>query len=183
MKKIFKNPFIIFLLIFIIVFILIFVNKNSKTLNNYNIGEKLIVQFKWYTWSYILDLNTLKYSTFNSSFNNINVPSLKNIEKVYNYDKRYYYTENWIYDINNNNIYKFWTPSYSVKYWTKDWKYLINNDSQIVYLFNYFIPQRIWIFVPHIIEIWTWKSNQLLIYDENWKIMSIEKILWYILDN
>ena len=199
MKKIYKNiikTFIVLSLIIWFIFLYWYFKKIQRNLVEYNINEQLVVKFIDDDNKYLLNLNNWKlewiikeYKKYSYDFifeENIDYETPeKNIQiynrLIYNQNNEYYFDYRlWIYNKNKEINYRFMYPWYHEAYWSQDWKYLITKEWFILRMFDLFIPIRSSWQTIAITEPSTWKRIWLIIQDENWKVLEVETILWYV---
>lgn len=171
-----------FILLIIIIFWLWYLKRYMYDLKETNINEKIVVKFKWKEDNFLLDLNTKEFNIFKWEYIQIDNTKLNIETKIYSPNWNFYFNIFWLYNSNNNLLKKTWLcPIDKCKiFWTKDSKYLIRMDWHVVRLFWLFFSTATVQQVIHIIEPETKKSKQILLFDENWKLLEIESILWYV---
>lgn len=178
MYKRIKNIVILIILIMIWVGIYLY-NKNTSSLD-ISIKEQLVVKLYKDDSKYIINLNKFNWNKYqlnqeNSKYNWNYIDISSNIwnDKTYSQDMNKYFF-NWkIYK--NGNLFidysKLWTL---IEYFSLDSKYFITYKPFDIkcYDCNYF----------YIYNLDNKKSIKFSLYWENWEILIIENILWYVLN-
>lgn len=178
MKKIIVTILIVFLLLSGI-FWLAYIKNVTNTLNETSIQEDVIITFEWKEWTFILNPNTWEFWEFSWEFDN-KASRISNLdEKIYDSKQEYYYKKSGLYDNNEKLIMKSWLyPSDFDALWTQGDHYLIRTDGHVVKMFWLFFSTPTTEKVIHVLEPSTKKSKQILLYDEKWLLLKIDKILW-----
>jgi len=147
-----------------------------------NITEKVVLKFKWKEDNFLLDLNTSEFIIFKWEYIKINNEKLNINSKIYSPNWDFYFKMSWIFNLNNKMINRthLYPNNNFQAFWTKDSKYLIRMDWHVVRLFWLFFSTPTVQQVIHIVEPETKKSKQILLFDENWKLLEVESILWYV---
>lgn len=172
-----------FILLIIVIFWLWYLKRYMYDLKETIINEKIVVKFKWKEDNFLLNLNTKELNIFKWEYIEINNSKLNIETKIYSPNWNFYFKMSWIFNSNNNKmINRTWLypNNYFNAFWTKDSKYLIRMDWHVVRLFWLFFSTATVQQVIHIIEPESKKSKQILLFDENWKLLEIESILWYV---
>lgn len=181
-----KKKLNIILLIVLLTFLLVwfkYINVENSKLKNYNIWEKLVITFtSEKSNKYIFNLNSWKYDIYDWIYKIINEYTIDDAiswKKVYNNTKKYFIDWDWIlYQSNWKQVYL--SDTIYWKAWSTDWNYLFSKEKLITRMFWLFFKKRLWNYWLTLIEAKTWKNKQFIFYNKNWKIMSVEKILWYV---
>lgn len=191
MKKFLKIIFIIFIIIWLI-FWLWYYSKIKRDLVDYNISEKIVVKFEDDDNKYLVNLNDWSYIKYDWRYkeydydfeidwdNDDDVRSL-NHRKFYNQNNTYYFDYRiWIYNQNNERIFRFINSWFFEAYWSQDWKYLIARSWYIARMFGLFLQVETANTVFTIVEPESWKMKQLILWKPWDKFINIKSILWYI---
>lgn len=171
-----------FIILIVIIFWLWYLTRYMYDLKETNINEKIVVKLKWKEDNFLLNLNNNEINTFKWEY--IEIDNLKlNIDtKIYSPNWNFYFKMSGIFNLNDKMINRtsLYPNSNFNAFWTKDSKYLIRMDGHVVRLFWLFFSTPTVQQVIHVIEPETKKSKQILLFDENWKLLEIESILWYV---
>lgn len=157
-------------------------NVKSKELKDYYIQEKLVIQFEWDENKYLVDLNKNTFLQYKWAFNEINTKKW-DWWNYYDLNKKYYINYKWLYSSDNKLKYYFswpWIISQDF-YFDKSDKYLIKKEWYIFYWLWWLFSKRGFPMIISIIEKNDWKYRSIILKD-NWKLMRVEKILWYVLE-
>ncbi|NVP17679.1 hypothetical protein HUU51_03090 [Candidatus Gracilibacteria bacterium] len=171
------------ILVIIMIFGLGYLTRYMYDLKETNINEKIVIKFKGKEDNFLLDLNTKEFNIFKGEYIEINNSKLNIETKIYSPNGNFYFKMSGIFNSNNNKmINRAWLypNNYFNAFWTKDSKYLIRMDGHVVRLFGLFFSTPTVQQVIHIIEPETKKSKQILLFDENLKLLEIESILGYV---
>ncbi len=181
MKKVYKVILIIISFI-VLIFWLWYITRVMNDLKETNIKEYIIVSLKWKSWLFLIDPNTEKIETFSWAYNKIEKVSLDIKTRVFSPNKEYYFNIWWIFSKKNVLLNRTWLSPIndSSTFWTNDSKYLIRTDWRVVRLFWMFFSTPTLEQVIHVVDPATKKSKQILLYDENGKLLQVESIEWYI---
>lgn len=176
---------IVIILVIILIFWIWYITRMIYDLKEINIRENIILSIKWKEWLFILNPNNEEIKSFSWNFSKLEDINLSISTKIYNPNNKYYFNISGVYNNNDKLLNRTWLcPIKNCKaFWTEDSNYLIRMDWHVVRLFWLFFSTPTVQQVIHIIEPETKKSKQILLYDENWKLMEIEKIEGYVLDN
>lgn len=180
MKKI-NKILLLFISLVIIIFRLWYGTRIIYDLKETNINEKIVLTIKWKEWNFLLNLNTYEIKSFTWNYIELNNTKLDIYTKIYSPNWKFYFKIFWVYDYLDNLLNETWLcPIDKCKFfWTKDSKYLIRMDWRVVRMFWLFFSTPTIQQVIHIIEPETKKSKQILLYDENWKLIEVDEIKWY----
>lgn len=181
MKKV-KKIFTALLLFTLLVFWLWYLTRIMYDLKNTEIKENIVLTLKWKQGLYLLNPNTEKITSFSWSYIRIKNEKIDLDSKIYSLNKEYFFSIYGVLDRNGKVINETWLCPIEtcVAFWTEDGKYLIRTDGHVVRMFGLFFSTPTVEQVIHIIEPSTKKSKQILLYDESWKLLQVDKIEGYI---
>lgn len=182
MKKIYKLILIIISFL-LLIFWLWYITRVVSDLKETSIKENIIVSLIWKWWLFLINPNTEKIESFSWNYNKVEEVSLDINTKIFSPNKEFYFNIWWVF--NNKDIILNTTWLCPIKkcsvFWTNDSQYLIRTDWHVVRLFWMFFSTPTLEQVIHVIEPNTKKSKQILLYDEDWKLLQIDRIKWYII--
>lgn len=180
MKKV-KKIFTALLLFILLVFWLWYLTRTMYDLKNTEIKENIVLTLKWKQGLYLLNPNTEKITNFSWSYNQVEQINIDINTKVFNLGRNYYYSIEWVFNSSNIMVNDSWLMlSKFQALWTEDGRYLIRTDGHVVRMLWLFFSTPTVEQVIHIIEPSTKKSKQILLYDESWKLLQVDKIEGYI---
>lgn len=158
-----------------------FLTRIVYDLKDTDIKENIVVTLKWKQGLYLLNPNTENIVSFSWSYNVVQQTEMDLNTKMYNREKKYYFSIEWVFTDKGNVLNTTWLCPIKTcqALWTEDGKYLIRTDGHVVRMFWLFFSTPTVEQVLHVVEPSTKKSKQILLYDENWILMQVDKILGY----
>lgn len=183
MKKIYKLILIIISFL-LLIFWLWYINRVVSDLKETSIKENIIVSLIWKWWLFLINPNTEKIESFSWNYNKVEKVSLDINTKIFSPNKEFYFKKSWLFNKKDELLIRSWLyPDHRTQWlWTKNSKYLIRTDWHVVRLFWMFFSTPTLEQIIHVVEPTTKKSKQILLYNEDWKLLQIDKIEWFIIN-